>query len=299
MKPYKVTYALTWAAGTEIVLKRTQVAPGMKHRRLDPNQFRMKSTISEILVLSHHPLKDHENIVDFLGITWDIELDSEQSIWPVLILERAEFGSLDLFTGVPHPFATKLQLCTDIARALLCLHSCGVAHCDIKSENILVFRGPDRRREFIAKVSDFGCAVVGIDSDTSLPDGIAFSKPWNAPEYNTPLRQFQVLKTDIYSFGMLFWRVVMDNNPFCDIPLQAEPIDRLERLEALKCSGQILPLAVAGVGRLLQPTEAHICTLILTATLERDPTLRVADFSPLIEMLTGDSPFNEITCVPS
>ena len=271
----------------KFVLKRSQVPAGTKHHRLDHDQLRIKSTISEILVLSHPPVRDHENIVDFLGITWDIEPDSKQTIWPVLILERAEFGSLDLFTSVSRPFAIRLQLCADIASGLFCLHSCGIAHCDIKSENILIFRGSGQRREFVAKVSDFGCAIVGVDSDTSLRNGIASTKPWNAPEFSTQLHGLQVLKTDIYSFGMLFWRVIMDNRPFADITLPTDRAEQLERLESLKRSGQILPLALDGLEKHLQPVEAMVSAQFLTATLQLDPELR-SDLSSLLTMLTRE-----------
>src|SRR5205814_3100052 len=115
--------------------------------------------MSELAILRHEPIMAHPNIIECLGVTWDIEQVTEPSIWPVLVLEYSECGSLAEFNK-SLPFDTKIRICIDIGSALQCLHSCGVAHCDIKSENVLVFVEYDDAGSMMlsSKLTDFGCA---------------------------------------------------------------------------------------------------------------------------------------------
>lgn len=84
----------------------------------------------ELRALTHHPLKMHENIVDFHGLMWEQE-DSGR-ILPVLLIEKADYGTLsDLQEQTQLDFSTKMELCYDVAKGLEALHACGVAHCDV------------------------------------------------------------------------------------------------------------------------------------------------------------------------
>ena len=73
----------------------------------------------------------------------------------------------------------KLQCSFDVAKILQIIHNCGIIHGDIKSENVLIFHHP--KRKFIAKLTDFECAVLdGDDRDTKVETvkeiGILLSK---------------------------------------------------------------------------------------------------------------------------
>ena len=50
--------------------------------------------MTELAILWNKPIMEHENIIQSLGVTWDIEQDTEPSIWPVLLFEYSECGSL-------------------------------------------------------------------------------------------------------------------------------------------------------------------------------------------------------------
>lgn len=55
---------------------------------------RLKHILFEIRVLTHEPLVGHENIVRFLGITWEDDLYDYKIKWPALLLEYADAGEL-------------------------------------------------------------------------------------------------------------------------------------------------------------------------------------------------------------
>ena len=114
----------------------------------DPERL-FATLLSEILVLQQPVIRDHKNIIDLYGVSWDIQLDKEtgkSQIFPVLVFENASlFGSLDRFlervpsvlhdvTESKHEFALKtlsvherMRLCRDIGLAIQTLHVCSTS----------------------------------------------------------------------------------------------------------------------------------------------------------------------------
>lgn len=98
------------------------------------------------------------------------------------------------------------KIFVQVLRAFNYLHACGVYHLDVKPQNILVrMRGgiPEE-----AKIIDFGLA--GLD----LKRKMAGTPSYMAPE----VIQGGVLdcRTDLYSIGVTFYKVLTDINPFMD-----------------------------------------------------------------------------------
>ena len=94
-----------------------------------------------------------------------------------------------------------------VAEALLCVHECGVIHGDIKSENILIKRTPERRRT--VKLLDFGLARTETTHDPRQVEG--------TPAYLAPeriARQPASTLSDIYALGVLFWECLVGELPF-------------------------------------------------------------------------------------
>ena len=85
-----------------------------------------QAIVKEIIMLSHHAIRDHPYVATLEGICWDIPGDGNQ-IWPVLIFEKTEFGDLYDFakTGRGSALSTqeKLGLCTDIGIAIRDMHT--------------------------------------------------------------------------------------------------------------------------------------------------------------------------------
>jgi len=95
-----------------------------------------------------------------------------------------------------------------IVEAVRYIHSRAIIHGDIKSENILLTRSPDRRR--VVKLLDFGLARPDIGIRTERIEG--------TPEYLAPERIRDgappSVASDIYALGILFYELLVGEVPF-------------------------------------------------------------------------------------
>ena len=101
----------------------------------------------------------HPHVVQYLGTYHDPE-----SKLPVLLMELMD-ESLTRFLKRSHeplPYHTEVNLCHDIALALSYLHSNGIIHRDLSSNNVLLIAGSR------AKVTDFGMVKL-YDVNCSTP----------------------------------------------------------------------------------------------------------------------------------
>lgn len=96
---------------------------------------------------------------------------------------------------------TKLNILLQIAKGLQVLHSCNIAHMDLKLENILRFEGDQFKLVDLESSLDFSKL---IDDDVNIKSSLSIM----APE----VYKFEVEKmntsVDIWSFGMLLFEVI-------------------------------------------------------------------------------------------
>ena len=126
-----------------MTLLQQQVAPQRIHR-LPMRRFEQEC---EFLSTIRHP-----NIVQYLGTYQDPDMGL-----PVLLMELMD-DSLTHFLETstqPIPYHIQVNICHDITLALSFLHSNGIIHRDLSSNNVLLI-GNVR-----AKVTDFGMARIG------------------------------------------------------------------------------------------------------------------------------------------
>jgi serine/threonine protein kinase len=192
----------------------------------------------ELCTLGHGPLLKHRNIVNLQRIGWAVRSLDPMVISPVLYIERAPHGSLSEFekSGAVVDHQARKGLCRDVCRGLSALHSCGIVHGDIKAENVLIFG--DSSKGYVAKLSDFGCSIIldtyrhmGANEEVRLP---GLSPPWNAPEAVDAVPKSQLPFTDVYSLGLLVWRILVFGDPFAvfDLPLRSD-LRKVQILEIL------------------------------------------------------------------
>lgn len=145
----------------------------------------------------------HPCIVQYLGTTQDIETGL-----PVLLMELMD-ESLTQFLGhavsmsEEVPYYTLVNLCHDVLMALAFLHSNGIVHRDLSSNNILMVAGAK------AKVTDFGMAKL-IDGNrsrlvplTQCPGTLVYMPP---EALRTP--STYSAKLDVFSLGVVIIQMI-------------------------------------------------------------------------------------------
>jgi serine/threonine protein kinase len=244
---------------------------------LGDDMKKLKNVLLEIQVLTHSPLRSHENIARLIGFGWEtnrINTASHVFQWPFIVMEYAEHGCMiDVFEQHVIGYDTRRSLCADVGQGLWTLHSCDIVHGDLKMENILIF--PHRTKGIVAKLADFGFASVDLEGKgarTKLP---GFTIPWNAPEFQKTLNRNDLCLTDVYSYGLLIWRAMCyGHSPFTENGgslLKAE----IPRLTRLKEEDSILKVATKALdilrayGSLFDAVQCALAN-----SLQLDPTKR-------------------------
>ena len=119
------------------------IAPHREHR-LPMRRFEQEC---EFLSTIRHP-----NIIQYLGMYQDPDTHL-----PVLLMELMDDSLTHFLEGSPQPipFHIQINICHDVTLALSFLHSNGIVHRDLSSNNVLMI-GNIR-----AKVTEFGMARLG------------------------------------------------------------------------------------------------------------------------------------------
>ncbi|WP_199350858.1 serine/threonine protein kinase [Haliangium ochraceum] len=145
----------------------------------------------------------HENICSI----FDFGTDEVFGLFMVMELLEGQ----TLFHRLYHKgrFAPKVacDIIWQIAEALRYIHDQSIVHGDIKSENILITRTPERRR--VPKLLDFGLARANVQPQGGQIEG--------TPEYLAPERIYggpPSHASDIYALGLLFYELLVGRLPF-------------------------------------------------------------------------------------
>ncbi|KAG0222084.1 hypothetical protein BGW42_006904, partial [Actinomortierella wolfii] len=128
----------------------------------------------------------------------------------VLLTDLAEGGSLALAirNGI-QDWSTRERFAREISLGLAYIHSKGVLHHDLKSENVLLSHSME------VKLCDFGCATLKTTSVTKSTATYKGTIRWTAPEIFARKPKYST-KSDMYSFGMVMWEMAAN----CTIPFK-------------------------------------------------------------------------------
>jgi tetratricopeptide (TPR) repeat protein/serine/threonine protein kinase len=145
-------------------------------------------------------LDSHDHIVTV------VDHGSEPTPW--LALEYMDGGTLA--ERSPDSVAEAIWIAKCLASALQYAHKHGIAHLDLKPENVL-FRETNGDTWPVPKISDWGLARVLLDgSDHSTPVTPAYA----APEHRDPETYGQPDEaTDVYQLGLVFYEVLTGERP--------------------------------------------------------------------------------------
>ena len=144
----------------------------------------------------------HPNIVLFMGV-------SETETDYYIIQEFVSGGGMNNLIrnqSIVWPWKTRVRMALEIAQALLYLHTKGLLHRDVKSENVFLDRNTDDAsvEQQRCKLADFGLSLLFSkgakreENEQKLDN--AGTAPWKAPEVN--LRDYDT-RADIFSYGMI------------------------------------------------------------------------------------------------
>ncbi|KAK4485025.1 hypothetical protein RD792_007633 [Penstemon davidsonii] len=188
-----------------------QKAVAVKMVRIPTHKEDIRSSLeqqfkSEISLLSRLL---HPNIVQFIAAC------KKPPVY-CIITEYMSQGNLRMYLNKKEPYSlsieTILRLALDISRGMEYLHSQGVIHRDLKSNNLLL------NDEMRVKVADFGTSC--LETQCRETKGNMGTYRWMAPEMikEKPYTR----KVDVYSFGIVLWELTTALLPFQGMtPVQA------------------------------------------------------------------------------
>lgn len=144
----------------------------------------------------------HENIRE----TLDYDIDHR-----CIIFEH--FDGIDLFEvlkkGGPFCYDNALRVTKQLLSAVSYLHSIGIAHMDIKLENIMC-----NMETLRIKLIDFGEAIVFCyNNKTKLVSGMYGTETSTAPEVFVDKEEYNADKADAWSCGIVLYEML-----YCQLP---------------------------------------------------------------------------------
>ena len=161
-----------------------------------------------LLSLARHP-----NVVQYLATYYDPD-----TRLPVLLMELCDESLTAFLERSPGPLSYHVQLniCLDIALALVYLHSNGLIHRDLTGNNVLMIAGTR------AKITDFGMSKLATGNPrmtalTLCPGNLLYMSPEALDEAKS-----YTAKLDIFSFGVIVIQILTRQFPnptdrFCTI----------------------------------------------------------------------------------
>ena len=222
---------------------------------------KLEMFVKEIKIFSS---LNHPHIVEMFGAVVEegnIGIVMEyltRSLYRAIFVEEIEFSR-----------SIKKTIVHQIASALEYLHTCDpkIAHCDIKSENILL------DKDHNAKLGDFGLIAVKNAAKTSFSNA-GVPPGQGTPRYSAPevlrgefLSISQLLMSDIYSLAIVVFEVLMEEEPYEDFNL-------LQLQEHV------------GRGRMRPPLNSEILTQPVIDILQRSWDVSASQRPTALEFMT-------------
>jgi serine/threonine protein kinase len=85
-----------------------------------------QALISEVCILGQRPIRDHPHILRLQGVCFEAP-SGETDVWPVLVFEKAKYGSLKEFMEIERgstlTFHQRLGMIYEIISAIALVHS--------------------------------------------------------------------------------------------------------------------------------------------------------------------------------
>lgn len=154
---YRVFGCVNKITNEAVAVKRVKLPPSST--KFEAFEHRVSCVLRDIEVMQHGSLKEHNNILRLLGCGWNY---MQGDTIPFLVTPIASEGTLRQYlrrTSVP--LTTRFQLCGDVCAGIYELHLSGVAHGDVKLDNVLVNFGTDGTEPHVLTAMIVGWCFLG------------------------------------------------------------------------------------------------------------------------------------------
>ncbi|KAK3597292.1 hypothetical protein CHS0354_010924 [Potamilus streckersoni] len=175
---------------------------------------RLKEFVDEIAIFCE---LDHPNIVEFLGAcikTPNLSIVMEY-------MPMSLFDALHMNMEIDFSDGERLQIIRQTCSGLEYLHEQGIAHCDLKSQNVLLDYVSGET--CLAKLTDFGLSMIKANTETSVSGSEKLVRNVGTPRYSAPevlrgerLSARDMMFADSYSLSLIIYEVICEEEPFYD-----------------------------------------------------------------------------------
>lgn len=184
-------------------------------------------------------------------------------VGPFIVTEWIDATPLSHWIGEPTDFGFLAAVASQICDALAHVHGRGLVHLDLRPKNILVQRGSDGP---IVRLVDVGCARIDdgwSDSSVGAPATLKYlgTLRYLAPEVAENPPWMTGPWSDLYSFGLILWELLVGQIPFDEL--------RGVALLLRRATTDPPPLPES-----IQPPHRALLDALLSRLLARDPLER-------------------------
>ena len=229
------------------------------------DSMRLSREVELVKGLPEHPnVAGYEDCFTFAESTGDVD---------VAVLRYYPEGSLaDILARGNLSANDAREVLSQILEGVRFLHSHGVIHRYLKPGNILMARRPDGH--LVAKITDFGISKTDGSADDTVTTAATVS--YASPEQlsGAPVGK----EADIWSFGVIAYRVVTGKLPFTSDGLDPNSMQGRARVIEKITSGH-LP---SGLAALPQPWQR-----VISGCLVVDPARRRVNESELLAVISS------------
>ena len=192
-------------AGSVVAVKKLRVQRVSKKR--------LQQFTDEILILCE---LEHPNIVKFIGAC----VKTPNLCIVMEYMETSLYDALHIDVDIDFNDEERQQIIKQTADGMCYLHSKGIAHCDMKSQNVLL--DYDAGKSVLwAKITDFGLSMMKLETETSSSASHEVVRNLGTPRYSAPeILRGEVLdlramkKADIYSYSLVIYEIIYEEEPF-------------------------------------------------------------------------------------
>jgi hypothetical protein len=127
-----------------------------------------------------------------------------------IIMEDIGGRSLrDWASDSTHPLAERVRVLALVARALADVHSSGIIHKDVNPSNVVVANNATR-----VALIDFGLSTEVHDEGSAVSETLEGTLAYISPEQTGRMNRPIDHRTDLYSFGVMMYEVIVGRLPF-------------------------------------------------------------------------------------